>query len=246
MNDSKNTSQPAYTRKPLWIYFVAVLFVLTPILHLMMTLRSAGEVEWWSPASWWLWIQHLNPAPAVISTLLCIAGLSIIFVRRWAWWLGMLALSSLCIYNIVLISYSFSDDPITRVIATIGSIGLLVLLFFSDFKQPFFNKRLRWWESETRYVVRIPVKIQGSEKHALLVDISKSGLYLEPYERKEPLDLGQEITVEINSELQLPCVYSRSTDKGMAYRFAKITKHQARYLKRWMQLLAKDPVRRVR
>lgn len=246
MTESNSFPNKGYRRKPLWIYVVATLFILTPFLHLMMTLRSAGETEWWSPSAWWLWVHHLNPAPAVISTLLALAGLSILFVRRWAWWLGMLALGALCVYNIALISHSFSDDPLTRMVATLGSLSLLVLLFFSEFKQPFFNERLRWWESEARYMVSVPVKIMNTDKHALLVNISKSGIYLEPYDKDTALDLPTEITVEVNSELQLPCIYSRATEKGVAYKFVKITKHQSRYLRRWLQLLSKDPDLRVR
>jgi hypothetical protein len=241
-----SSSSYGYRRKPFWIYAVATLFVLTPFLHLMLTIKSAGAVDWYAPSSWWNWVRFLDPAPAVISTLLCLAGLAILFVRRWAWWLGMIALSSLCIYNIALISYSFADDPVTRLLATIGSFLLLILLFYSDFKKPFFNQRMRWWETDPRFKVSIPVKIQGLPAQALLVDISKSGLHLEEFIEGKGLQLPAELVVEVNEELHLNCSFSRQTPKGAAYQIMSMTKHQARYLKRWIHLLSKDPSNRVR
>ena len=240
-----------YRRKPVWIYFVAILFVLTPFIHMMGTLEAAGEPEWYSPAVWLLWAQHLDPAPAVISFMLCISGIAILCVSTLTWWLGMIALSALCIYNIILIRSTFTHDPLTQVVATIGSVLLLVLLYFSEFKKPFLNHRLRWWESEPRFKVRVPVKVHapGSETkiQVQLMDISKSGVYLEPNPGQAPLDLPHHIWVEVNAELKLPCNFSRSTEHGgSAYQIAKITRHQTRYLRRWIRLLARDPDRLVR
>jgi hypothetical protein len=241
-----------YRRKPIWIYTVAILFVLTPFIHMMGTLRNAGEPEWYSPVAWWLWAQHLDPAPAVISLMLCLAGVAMLFVRSWSWWLGMLVLASLSLYNIVLIRHSFADDLFTQMVATVGSLLLLVLLYFSEFKKPFLNRRLRWWESEPRFRVNIPVTVRASEGSkfviaAQLMDVSRSGVYLEPVPGQKTLELPHKILVEVNSELHLPCVLSRSTDTGgAAYHFGTITRHQARYLRRWIQLLKKDPDRLVR
>ena len=240
-----------YRRKPVWIYIVAVLFILTPFIHMMGLVREAGEPQWFSPAVWWTWAKHLDPAPAVISFMLCLTGVAILCVRSWTWWLGMLVLSALCIYNIVLIRNTYADDPFTQILATAGSILLLVLLYASEFKKPFLNRRLRWWESEPRFRVHLPVKVQtmgSSEKIAVqLMDISKSGVYLEPNPGQTFLELPHEIVVEVNAELQLPCRFSRSTDHGgSAYQITKITRYQARYLKRWIRLLAKDPERLLR
>lgn len=242
----QSTPIKGYRKKPIWIYLVAILFILTPMIHLSLTLKNAGEVNWWSPSAWWTWIQYLNPAPAIVSVLLFVSGISILLVKKWAWWVGMMALSSLSIYNIALISHSFSDDPVVKIIATLGSFGLLALLFFSDFKQPFFNKRLRWWESESRYKVSVPVKIVGTQLHALLVDLSKSGVYLESSDLHKPLSLPDNIEIEVNSELKMHCTFSRKTKSGAAYKFVNISKHQSSYLRRWLKLLSKDPTLRVR
>ena len=241
-----------YRRKPVWIYFVAILFILTPVIHLMGTLKNAGEPQWYSPVAWWLWAQHLDPAPAMVSFMLCLAGVAMLFVRSWTWWLGMIVLTALSLYNILLIRHSFADDFFTQMLATVGSLILLVLLYFSEFKKPFLNRRLRWWESEPRFRVNIPVTIRATEDSkpvvsAQLMDISKSGVYLEPVPGHKILELPNHILVEVNSELHLPCTLSRSTEHGgSAYHFGAITRHQARYLRRWIQLLKKDPGRLVR
>jgi hypothetical protein len=245
------SATPGYRRKPIWIYIVAVLFVLTPFIHMMGTLRGAGEPEWYAPGVWWVWAQHLDPAPAVISFMLCLTGLAILAVRSWTWWLGMCMLAALCLYNIVLIRNTFADDLFTQMLATGGSILLLVMLYFSEFKRPFLNRRLRWWETEPRFRVSLPVKIQTENPEirisAQLVDISKSGVYLEPTSGTSTLELPPNIVIEVNSELRLPCHFSRATDHGgSAYQITKITRHQARYLRRWIALLAKDPDRLVR
>ncbi len=242
-----------YRRKPLWIYLIAGLFVLTPLIHLMGTLKGAGEPQWYAPAVWWRWALHLDPAPALVSFILCVAGLALLFVRTWSWWFGMAALTLLCLYNIVLISRAFTNDTFTQVLATFGSILLLALLFFSEFRRPFLNKRLRWWESEPRFHVSVPVTVRsgheggGGTTQARLVDISRSGLYLEPTQGQSALSLPEDIVVEVNNELRLPCRFSRTTEHGgSAYKIVKISRHQARYLRRWIRLLAKDPDRRVR
>ncbi|NCN40334.1 hypothetical protein GW916_03705 [bacterium] len=238
-------SDSGYYKKPFWIYFVSALFLTTPVLHLMWTLRMAGEANWYSPLTMIEWLPHLNPAPAVISALLFIAGFSILFVRKWAWWMGILSLAALCFYNISIVRNFYSDDWMVMTLSTVGSGLLLLLLYVSDFKQPFFNQRLRWWETDPRYMVNVPVKLQGHSHAVVLMDVSKSGILLQPLDNIE-IEFPSEAIVEINSELHLPCIFSRKTEAGAAYRIISISRHQSRYLRNWLDLLAKEPERKVR
>ncbi len=234
-----------YTRKPFWIYFVSILLLSTPLFHLMWTLRLAGEPSWYSPLTMIEWIPHLNPAPAFISALLFLAGFSLLFVRKWAWWLGILSLAALCFYNVSIVRNFYSDDWTTMTLTTVGSGVLLFLLYKSDFKKPFFNHRLRWWETDPRYMVNVPVKIQGHDHAVVLMDISKSGMLLEP-SNGVSIEFPSEVIVEINAELQIPCIFSRKTKKGAAYRIISISRHQSRYLRNWLDLLSKEPERKLR
>lgn len=253
MNADPRINMSGYSRKPFWIYAVSILFLSTPVLHLMWTLKLAGENNWFTPSAMIEWIPHLDPAPAVISMLLFISGFSILFVRKWAWWMGILSLSALCFYNVSIIRNFYSDDWITMTLATVGSGLLLLLIYASDFKKPFFNQRLRWWETDPRFMVNVPIRLQGFEQNILLMDISKSGILLEPEQDESSeeaelvtIEFPSEVIVEINNELQLPCIFSRKTPKGAAYRIISISKHQSRYLRNWLDLLAKEPDRKVR
>ena len=235
-----------YRKKPFWIVATAILLFVTPYFHLMWILKSAGETAWYSPIAMWKWIPHLHPAPAVISALLILGGFSLLYVKKWSWWIGMFSLTCLSIYNISIIQNYYSDDPSAAVIGTGASLLLLFLLFASDFKKPFFNQRLRWWESDPRYKVNVPIQIKGQEeKSIVLMDISKTGILLEPTNGAE-IDFPPEVDVIINAELEIPCVYSRRTENGAAYRIKNVTRFQSKYLRNWLNLLAKEPERFLR
>jgi len=87
--------------------------------------------------------------------------------------------------------------------------------------------------------------LQGHSHAVVLMDVSKSGILLQPLDNIE-IEFPSEAIVEINSELHLPCIFSRKTEAGAAYRIISISRHQSRYLRNWLDLLAKEPERKVR
>lgn len=234
-----------YRKKPLWIKFTACLLIATPFLQFLWLVRSTGAPDWYTPETLLRWIPHLGLLPFLVGVSLIVAGVALFYVKKWSWWIAMSALCLLSIHNLRMIQVYFPDDTTTLIVASILCIGLLALIMYSDFRKPFMNARLRWWESRSRYRVNLPVELEGYDPSVLLVDISRSGLLIHKTPDFQEA-LPQETIVHINDELNFPCSLSRKTDEGAAYKILRVTKHQSRYLRNWIKLLSKEPGRKVR
>lgn len=234
-----------YRKKPLWIQFTACLLIATPFLQFVWLVRSTGAPEWYTLETLIRWVPHLGVLPFLVGLSLIVAGISLFYVKKWSWWIAMSALSLLSIHNLRMIQVYFPGDTPTLVIASVLCLGLLALIMYSDFRKPFMDARLRWWESRSRYKVDLPVALEGHETSVLLVDLSRSGLLIHRTPEFQGA-LPQETIIHINEELQFPCSLSRETAEGAAYKILRITKHQSRYLKNWINLLSKEPGRKVR
>ena len=113
-----------------------------------------------------------------------IAGIALIKLRKWSYFIFI----SMMIYTIFsLMTYEKytwpynSETPFSYHYFIVGiSIVSLILFLFPSIREPFFNKRLRWWETKTRFKTNIPCKIISSKGtfETKILNLSQSGAFL--------------------------------------------------------------------
>ncbi len=64
-------------------------------------------------------------------------------------------------------------------VLTVIGLNIFLTSFFllKAVRRPYFEKRLRWWESRTRYLVKLPVSFNDKET-GLITDISATGVFV--------------------------------------------------------------------
>lgn len=163
-----------------------------------------------------------------------IAGLLILKVRKWTYF-AFMSLLTYIVYDIM--TYEkftwpyYSEKPFFYSYVVAGMAAAAFAYFLSPkVREPFFNQRVRWWESRNRYNVQIPCKLHGKNLTfpSHILNISKSGLFLQssPY-----LKIGERLEIEFNIigeiiEVPVYIVHQRSvngiTGYGVKFEFKSL------------------------
>ncbi|HVJ64469.1 MAG TPA: PilZ domain-containing protein [Bdellovibrionota bacterium] len=242
-----NQAPQGYIKKPKWIYGLGLAFLLAPFGNFLWSLAALGVRRWWDPAIWRIWVPYVEWYVWVLMLLVAISGLSLMLVRKWSWVLSLAALGSVFVYSVILLPNINSKASVAIVallmLLTIGAMGVI---FFSPFRLPYVNPRLRWWETSPRYRVDIKVKVGDVAQDATLVDISRSGALVEWTSAAVPeLEPRTKITLPMGLTLLVEVI--RKTQQGYGLKFlSEHNKADTKTLKTFLEQLSKDPTKLAR
>lgn len=152
-----------------------------------------------------------------------IAGLLILKLRKWTYF-SFLAVLGYINYNIFTYEkYTWpynSDSPfLYNYVVAIMSVAVFVYFLSPKVREPFFDRRVRWWEPKTRYDVRISCKLQSSNLTfpSCIFNISQTGAFIQ---ESKYMKVGDHLLMEFNflgQVISLPVVVvSRHVIKGHA------------------------------
>lgn len=130
-----------------------------------------------------------------------IAGLLIMKLRKFTYFSFMGVLLYI-IHNIVTYEkYTWpynSDEPfIYNKIVALVAMGVFVYFLSPKARQPFFDRRVRWWEPKVRYTVNMNCKLDNGHLvfPSSIMNLSHSGAFIahSPY-----LKVGDKLEIEFN------------------------------------------------
>lgn len=130
-----------------------------------------------------------------------IAGLLILKLRKWTYFAFMSMLGyvlySIATYEQYTWPYN-SDSPFmyNYVVAAL-SLAVFVYFLFPQARQPFFDRRIRWWEPKTRFNVQFSCKLHSRNLTftTQILNISETGAFLRD---SEYLKSGDHLNMEFN------------------------------------------------
>ncbi len=126
-----------------------------------------------------------------------------------------------------------SGMMITTLIAT-------YFLYFSRFRRPYMNPKMRWWETSPRFKTDIPVKIPMSSKDGVLTDVSITGALIE-WKDISLVPVAEKLSrIELPPGLTLDCEVARTVPNGYGLRF-NLNRETSRKFKLWLRQLESDP-----
>ena len=189
-------------KRPLSIVIITIVYFLEPVGNLIQAafinnLPFFGEYGILSRLLWTDWVMlGLFPVVAV----------SIYKVRKWGWYLFICFSVLLISYNLIVYyclnpNYSFETVLLFILIIT----GISAFFFRKHVYAPYFNPRLRWWETAARYRVTLDTTILTSDgaKECNILDISETGCFVND---REELDEGSHVWLRINcKEVEINC-----------------------------------------
>lgn len=126
----------------------------------------------------------LSPSYYVVSALAFAAGYGIWEMRRWSWYLFVVANLAILYENaLILGEYSASHHKtLAFAIVLVGIVGI-VFRVAREIRVPYFFPKIRWWESDPRYRLSVPVSVSRGDAAAgalaaEIMDLSLGGCFV--------------------------------------------------------------------
>ncbi len=164
-------------RRPWPILLLAILQFLTPVIYLSFAAGFYG-ISFFSATRE---VYELNTTLRNLEIFLLpvILGLLIIMTKRTAYFIAMI----LCAYGIVrgvieFIATNQTDPVFPIILSNAFCIAAIAYLARPKARNIYLNPRLRWWETDIRYVVNFPAsvtRVGATPKKATLKDIAAGG-----------------------------------------------------------------------
>ena len=123
----------------------------------------------------------LSPSYYLLCFWAVLTGYSLWEMKRWSWYVFLLTNVLIGYSNAILVNQY--GETHHKLLAFIFSILLLLLLLFRvgrEVRVPYFLPRIRWWESNPRYRLIVPVSLgrDTSIVDGEILDLSLSGCFV--------------------------------------------------------------------
>lgn len=182
-------------KRPSPITFTALSLVLGPVVALLATttvknLTPFGECSLMHQLSWPHWLCLMS---------LPVTGVGVYRAWRWGWYLVMI--QAVLLLSWAVYAYRFTPnvmDAWMLVSIMALAVGTTGLFFTHRVYAPFFNPRLRWWQTPPRYGLRLEARLISATRRSLVGrtrDISRSGCFLQC---DKDLTVGEQVCLSIN------------------------------------------------
>jgi len=152
-------------KKPILVYFLAVLFLLAPFGNIILSFAGSGIENWYSPE---ILFPLLNTVPVfewIWLGLLFVTGLLLFRPHKLSWSVAIFTLVLILILNAIRVFQmdSSSINPsylkVFSLLAILVSLSVLVVAFY--FRFPYLDRRASWFRNLNRHILRTPVKISA-------------------------------------------------------------------------------------
>ncbi|HLE11065.1 MAG: hypothetical protein A2504_01795 [Bdellovibrionales bacterium RIFOXYD12_FULL_39_22] len=128
-----------------------------------------------------------------------LAGAALLSVRQWAYIFFLLVQAYAIFLHLTYKAFTWpyiSQSPLVSSSLLLAANVLLIIYFLIPaVRRPFFNRRLRWWETAPRFDINIPCTIaraSGQLVDCRLVNLSKTGAFIRP-----PIELSMFESISI-------------------------------------------------
>ncbi len=122
-----------------------------------------------------------------VTALAWFAAYAVYHTKAWSWWLALVATLGMVAFSVAVSLYRAQDVGDawlwTSVVVIALPMVVAALLLQREIRQPYFNPRVRWWESEPRYAIDAPVRGGGRA-----LDISRNGMFVQ---HDKPPEVGK-------------------------------------------------------
>jgi hypothetical protein len=183
----------------------------------------------------------LSPWYYILSAIAVAAGYGFWEMKRWAWYLFIIANLLITYQNAVMVNEH--GETYHKALTFIFSVAIIALITYRvsrEIRVPYFFPKIRWWESDPRYRLSVPVKLDRAETGDLtgdILDLSMGGCFV-----KLRSDLHQDEKVALSFtifqlELKLEGIVVWRTQstvthpKGVGIKFIDLDRDQRRALR---------------
>lgn len=181
-----------------------------------------------------------------------LAGLLIMKLRKWTYFsfLGVLAYINYNIFTYEKYTWPYNSETpfMYNYMVAFLSLGVFAYFISPNTRETFFDRRVRWWESKTRFNVQINCKLQGQHLTfpSTIMNLSQTGAFVQESKYMKVGDLLQMEFNFLGQVLSLPVqVMNKHHMKGVSgfgLEFKFKTFRQSVEMSKVMKILKKSQV----
>jgi Tfp pilus assembly protein PilZ len=138
----------------------------------------------------------LTPGFWIFMILAMTAGYGLKEMKRWSWYVFIATMVLLVYYN-ALVTSVYGESHQKFLVFLISLLGVLVLSYrvSKEIKVPYFFPKIRWWETNPRYRLVVPVQLGYADnaQSGEILDLSIGGCFIRS---KHPFKPHQKINVD--------------------------------------------------
>ncbi len=165
--------------KPLLINVIAAFYLLTPVFFILQYFAFLHRP--FTDLQTWKLIFHPPFYKLTFIIIPPIVAVGIYRVRLWGWYLAIAHLLYVLGNNLLAFLVGRTVTPWWVVgLNTVVTLAVIVFFVRRVIRAPYFNPRVRWWESKPRYAVTLKVKLKNerAQIEGETFNISLGGLFM--------------------------------------------------------------------
>jgi Tfp pilus assembly protein PilZ len=233
-------------KRPIQLIIIALVQVLDPVVNIVLNsfYFHKGPMEVirlaWENAPWTARFSFFLLGPTM--------ALAIFSIKRWSMALAI-GCTGFIVYENVSQWLSFPKQISGGIIIAICALQLVLLayLWLPQVRVAYLDRRLRWWESQPRYIVRLECSINFRNQifPAETVNLSEGGVFLVSARPLKSGDLVTLIPHWLDDSVMIPAkvVYEMTQDGSRGYGLQMMhTTHTLRSLRKSVEEIAKQGV----
>lgn len=234
-------------RKPWPIIFVSFIFFLIPLINLVGTYYLLHTPYSFSDYCYSLIENPVNYLPLfnmIVPSV--VAGVAIYCVKKWSYPVFLVSMAWITIQMLTKFQahLDLSELFFTIIVPMLMNILYVSYILLPKVRAPYYDPRLRWWETKPRYVFSTDLFISnnGETTQGKMTNISEGGLFAvipEAFEPNTTIDLKFEI-LEMPIELKAKIVYRKPDGTSHGLQFCEVSRAQKKMLKKIIARLAQD------
>jgi Tfp pilus assembly protein PilZ len=227
-------------RKPWPIIIIAFIFFLIPIVNVLGTYYFIKSEYLFSDYIKSLFFDSVNIFPLfnmIVPSL--VAGIAVYNVKKWSYPVFLISMAWITLqmfYKFSAQEIQTSDFLVTIIIPMIINIGYVSYVLLPKVRAPFFDPRLRWWETKPRYVFSTEIEITNGETitEGKMTNISEGGLFAVTSGAIEPNSIVKlKLTIlDMPLEINAKVVYRKPDGASHGLQFHDVNANQKRVLKK--------------
>jgi uncharacterized membrane protein len=232
-------------RKPWPIVIISIIFFVIPIMNILGTYFFLKADYLFTDYLKSLFFDSVNFLPLfnmVVPSL--VAGIAVYSVKKWSYPVFLVCMSWITWQMFYKFSYHFSASEliITVLLPMLINIAYVSYILLPKVRAPYYDPRLRWWETKPRYVFETDIKITYADivTEGKMTNISEGGLFAIIPTAIEPntiLKLNLSI-LENDLEILAKIVYRKPDGTSHGLQFHEVTGDQKKALKKIINNLA--------
>ena len=184
----------------------------------------------------------LAPSYYVVSIAAVLAGYGLWEMYRWSWHLYIVS----CVFigyetAVVMNQYAETHHKVLAfVLSILGIIGVAMRVT-REVRVPYFFPKIRWWESNPRYRLAVPVdivrKVTEDSVFGEILDVSMTGCFIKlrsDLKTDEPVRVRFEVfglPVEVEGVIVWKCQSTVTHPKGVGVKFSVVERSNKRSLR---------------